>query len=361
MVTETPKDNGTGTTGSTGCPSVESQLEEINQKIIEFEAQKFAELKSELEQVKKKKEDSVKEYKAKFDGLKKQWCEQNDHIISMRRDIIGAFPDWKAYISECVCSQLAKKRVQENRIACRTEVKGRFEKARDDAKAKLDAAKQTASGWENAIKVLTEQLAQNSKLIDELCKLTCTPDRTVAIYRLWFKLLPAHARIRPVTDCFTVPPTETCEQLCPPNKPPDSCRDCDAYEPAPPTTGDCAAKPADDKPESEETPPEPKWPQGDPWLVPPEEYAGKIDCAYDAYLKAKRVYGTAVRCFQTYADDLPQVKKDLDALIKGLDAAIEDCLKKKKDKGCCDDEDDKKPDPCKPSGDGGTQQSRKGA
>ena len=36
------------------------------------------------------KDDAVKDYTAKFEGLKKLWCEQNDHILSIRRDLIGA-------------------------------------------------------------------------------------------------------------------------------------------------------------------------------------------------------------------------------------------------------------------------------
>jgi hypothetical protein len=279
--------------------------------------------------------------------MKKQWCEHNDHILSMRRDLIGAFPQWKTLIAECVCKALAQKRKEENRIQCRSEVKGRFETNRDLALAAKDAAKAAAGGWQGAAKTLQDQLNANGKLIEELCKLTCTPERPVAFYRLWFTLMPAHARIRPVTDCFTVPVDETPEALCPPGTPVADWRGCDQYEPALPTHGDCALKAAadtaDQKAKSEATRRE--WPLGAPWLVPPEDYEAQIDSAFYAYQKAKNAYGVAERCFQTYADDLRSVKKGLDALNKDLDTVIEDCLKAHKDKGCCVVEDDKQNTP----------------
>jgi hypothetical protein len=353
MVTETLAENGTGKPGAGSCPTIESQLNDISQKIIEFDAQKLPELKAELEAVKKKKDDAIKDYAAKFEGLKKVWCEQNDHILSIRRDLIGAFPEWRKHIEECVCPKLAERRKQEQRIACRSEVKGRFEKAREEARVALEVAKAAATGWENAVKVITDQLTANGKLIEELCKLTCSPDRVVAIPKLWCKLLSAHARIRPITDCFDVPVSEMCEQLCPPGECDEAGRNCDKYEPAPPASGDCAPKPPAGEDDKQQTPPaEPSWPRSEPWLCRPEEYAGKIDCAYDGYLKTKQAFGIAVRCYQTYPDDLAQVRKDLDALAKGFDTAVEECLKQTKGKGCCEKEEgkDNTPNPCNGNG-----------
>lgn len=338
MVTET-----TSPKGGADCPSVEEQLDKITQRIIEFDAQKLGDLKTELEAVKKKKEEGVKEYRAKFEGMKKQWCEQNDHIVGMRRDLIGAFPKWKILIEECVCKQLARKRKEENRLECRGPIRGRFEVNRDLALARKEAAKAAANGWESAAKTLQDQLNANGKLIDDLCKLACTPERPIALFRLWFKLIPAHARIRPVTECFTIPAEEMPDALCPPGKPVDGCRDCDRYEPPPPTNGDCVLKTPTPEADPDEAAATPPWPRGEPWLVPPDDYSTKIDCAYYDYQLAKDAYGIAERCFQTYADDLASVKKNLDALTKALDTVIEDCLKDHKDKGCCETEEEKKP------------------
>jgi hypothetical protein len=321
------------------CPSIEEQLAKVKNEIVSFEARKLGELKTELEAVQKKKETAIPQYKKDYEGLKKTWCEQNDHIVSIRRDLIGAFPEWKKYVQDCICSWLAKKRKQENRVKCRSEVKGPREAARDEAKAALDAAKAAATGWESAATTLAAKLAENQKLIDQICKLACSPERPVAIYKLWFKLLSAHACIRPVTDCFTVPVDEMPCELCPPEKPED-CRPCEKYEEQPaPKNGNGEGESHDDD-AAQSTPPAKQWPLCDPFLIPPDDYPGRLDCVYDEYLEAKDVYAGAEAYYRAKPDDLAQVKKDLLALANSLDVEIEACLKTKTPTGCCDEEDE---------------------
>jgi hypothetical protein len=337
-----PVDNTTART----CPTIESQLEDVINQIVNYDAQKLPELKTELEQVKKKKEDAVKEYRAKFEELKKRWCEQNELVLAIWRGLKCSYPDWEKWIKACVCAELTKARKEGLRVKCREEIKGRFEAARDRAKTQHDLAKDAAAAWTSAVKAISDQLNANGKLIDDIGKLAGTADRHAAIYRLWFKLLLAHARIRPETKCFDIPITEHPENLCPPEKL-DSCRDCDKYEPAPkqgsqcqvPTPPDCPAAPTE-------------WPLADPWLIDPDKYTGRIDCAYEDYLKSKKALGDAQRCFVENPDDLASVKAGRDALWKGLDAAIEKCLKDSSGKGCCEKEDEAKEpkdpdcDPC---------------
>ena len=326
----------TDKTAGRACPTIESQLDDVVNRIVNYEAQKLPELRTELEQVNKKKLDADKEYTARYEELKKKWCEQNELVLAIWRGLKCSYPRWEEYIKSCVCAELSKVRKEDLRIACREEIKGRFEAARDRAKARHDLAKEAAAAWTGAVKAISDQLNANGKLIDEISKLAATEDRHAAIYRFWFKLLVAHARIRPETKCFEIPPTEHPDNLCPPEKL-DSSRDCDKYEPPPKASSGCAVP-------TRPVPPQPPadWPLADPWLLQPKKYAARIDCAYDDYLKAKEALGAAQRCFIENTDDLKAVKANRDSLWANLQSAIEKCLKDSSGKGCCEKEDEAK-------------------
>lgn len=327
-----PTDN----TAARTCPTIESQLDDVVNRIVNYDAQKLPELKTELEQVKKKKEDAVKEYRARFEDLKKKWCEQNELVLAIWRGLKCSYPEWETYIKDCVCAELGKARKEDLRVRCREEIKGRFEAERDRAKAKHDLAKEAAAAWTGAVKAISDQLNANGKLIDEIGRLAGTDERYAAIYRAIFKLMVVHARIRPDSKCFDIPITLHPDNLCPPEKL-DSCRDCDKYEPAPKPGSGCQVP----KPPEEPQPPT-EWPLADPYLIDPDKYPGRIDCAYDDYLKSKEALGNAQRCFVENPDDLAAVKANRTALWKGIDAAIEKCLKDKPGKDCCEKEDEAK-------------------
>ena len=336
-------------TGQTACPTIEDQLGAVNDKIVEYTSQKLPELKAELEQVKKKKDDAKKEYEAKYKELKDLWCKQNDLLLRFRNELKGASPysAWLDYIKNCICAKRAALNAYNLRLKCRGEIKGRYEAARDEAQSSHDAAKDAANAWLNAAKVIADQLNANGKIIDEICKLNCGPDRPVAVYKLWFKWLQSHAQMRPDTACFDVPIEEHPDNLCPP---PDykPCRDCDKYEPAP--RSGPGGQPACPVPTPATPPGKPtEWVLGSPWLISVDKYAQKIDCAFQALFDAKVKLAAAQRCFGLNADDLASVRAERDAKAKTLDADIEECLKKKAPEGCCTTEDKKPkpaPDPC---------------
>jgi hypothetical protein len=365
--------------------SVEQLLDEVTNEINTFEARKLTELKSELEAVKKKKETAVAEYASKYEALKSRWCDQNDRIRSVRSTVVNAVPNWKQHVADCVCSALSEKRRFENLLVCRSEVKGPLESSRDKAAAARDAAKAIATGWDSAFKTLDAQLSANKDLIEGLAKDVQNPSKLLTvIYGLWFKVLPVHAGIAPETECFDVKTEEMPEVLCPLKSPPDTTRVCAQFE------ATASAKPAsnagatnatnatnatsatsatsatnaanasgavarESASNTTSTAPPAKWPQSQPWIIPPDRYAAQLDDAYAAYLEAKKAFAIEEAHYKVAPDNLAQVKKDFDALLKRLDASITECLANKTDKGCCE----KETEPSKPTGQDANDQPKK--
>jgi hypothetical protein len=151
----------------------------------------------------------IKDYEDKHDDLHEGWRKQKPKIESLRKSIIGVYPNWRDLIRDGVCSVGNIIGDQKKQVG---NLRGCNEGKRDDAKAELDKAKAELDGWQKIVELLTKQLADNDKLIDMIDKLPPGSDQ-MSLYFFWFRLLPAYAGMRP--ENVSVYDDETPERLCP--------------------------------------------------------------------------------------------------------------------------------------------------
>jgi hypothetical protein len=166
-------------------------------------------------------------------------------------------------------------------------------------------------------------LGDGDKLIKEIQGLVPGPDKAVALYLFWFKLLPLHLALMPddvSSDCKRFGDKETPWLLCKAvlELACDDDGSCDAKGYVPPSPGGATT------------------PRPAPWLMPWKHYSGDLDCAWQDYRKAKNALADAESQFKSDPDDLEGLRKKLDDLNKTLEDRVKDCLKQARpgDK-CC--------------------------
>jgi hypothetical protein len=311
--------------GAERCQSAKKLLEQITREINEFEAKKLGELKTDLDAFVKKQDQLVDGYKAKYDALRKTWCDRETDVERVYAHIKCEFPldkeKWQNLIKDCICRKkhdiyCLKKRIAKRKRCCG----GPLQRARDEAAVKYDEAKAALDVIQNLAQKIADALAANLTLIGEIDKLP-SAERTVALYLFWFKLLPAHKRLAPkdISDaCTTLGSEGDPKTLCKPVYD-EGCKDED---------GACTP------PKGYEDP-DPKEPRG-PWLMPPDDYSYQLDCAWEAYHKAKQVLADAEAALKANPDDLASLEKKLTDDQKALEDEIKKCLKAyKRPDECC--------------------------
>jgi hypothetical protein len=312
--------------GAAASPSVKDLLDEVTLELNQYEAKKLTELKAELEAIVKKKTALVDEYEKKYPLLRERWCKQHQDVEALSDSLRCAFPnqDWKQLISDCICVKqrdawCLEQTIRRRHYCCQ----GKLERARDDAQTAFEAAQLRMNVLTANTQKIEAGLADGDKFIKEIQGLVPGPDKAIALFLFWFKLLPLHVGLMPEDvspECKKFGETETPWLLCKSVLEPD-CEDdnaCDAKGYVPPDRG---AAPS---------------PRPAPWLMPWKNYAGAFDRAWQDYRQAKNALAEATSRFKSNPDDLESLRTRLADLDKTFDQRVKDCLKQAKpDDKCC--------------------------
>jgi hypothetical protein len=307
-------------------PSVKDLLAEVTLELNNFEARKLAELKAELEAIVKKKATLVDEYEKKYPVLRERWCKQHQDVEALSESLRCAFPnqDWKQLISDCICKKQREAYCLEQKINRRNHCcRGPRERAVEEAQAAFDAAQLRMNALNANTQKIEAGLGDGDKLIKEIQGLVPGPDKAIALFIFWFKLLPLHVGLTPddvSPECKKFGEAETPWLLCKAVLEPD-CKDdnpCDAKGYVAPSPG--AAKS----------------PRPAPWLMPWKNYSADLDGAWQDYRKAKNALAEAKSQLKSDPDDLESLRAKLADLNKTFEDRVRDCLKQARpDDKCC--------------------------
>jgi hypothetical protein len=312
--------------GAADCPSVQDLLDEVTLELNQYEAKKLTQLKADLEAFVKKKAALVEEYEKKFPLLRERWCKQHQDVEALSDSLRCAFPnqDWKQLISDCICVKQRETWCLDQTIKRRNYCsQGQRERARDAAQTAFDAAQLRMNVLNANTQSIEAGLADGDKLIKEIQGLVPGPDKAIALFLFWFKLLPPHVGLMPEDvspECKKFGETETPWLLCKSVLERDCADDnpCDAKGYVPPDQG---AVPS---------------PRPAPWLMPSKNYSGDLDRAWQDYRKAKDAHAQAQSQFKSDPDDLVSLRAKLAELNKTFDQRVKDCLKQARpDDKCC--------------------------
>jgi hypothetical protein len=311
------------TTAATKAEDLAKLINDLKFEISEFDAKKPGELKTLLETADKQLEAAKKDYLKQFETLMQRWSGQHERIMSLRARIQAADPNWKKLIEDRICPFIYRKARQAKYVECRGEAKGAREAARDDALAAQKLAGDKATAWQSAAKQLGAVLDADDKLILQIEDQLESKETGIAIYRLWFKLLPTHVSIRPEfpkdkdgaeTGPFQAIVDEIADALCLPMTPDSDRNKCSDYsESADGSTAKYADAPK-------------RWPRGVPYLIDPGRYEAKVIEVVTDYSKAKGAYALKQATYADKPDDLATARQKLKTWTEKLDADIEGCI-----------------------------------
>jgi hypothetical protein len=304
---------------------LQALLAQVNLQLNEFDAKRLGEFKSEVETFWKKQADVVADYRKQYPALRDRWCRQQQDVVQpLYSAIKSAFPEqpWQQIVCALIC---APRRDRIDTVLAdiqgRLQVsRGAHEGARDDALAAYQAAKAQRDALTANAGGIDAALTANAALATQITALLNKPDRAVALYLFWFKLLPSHRGLRPSDisqDCEGFAKDETPEKLC------AACADAAAGAakdaPAP-----AAAKAAMSR--------------SAPWLIAPDDYATALDDAWWSTSQAKDAYASAESAYRADPDDIPARQKQLEASRKTIDDDIKAGLAKwRPTDTCCSD------------------------
>jgi hypothetical protein len=301
-----------------GCKgALDKVLALVDQDLEKLEAlKKLPALKAQIESFKKKLEQTVEEYRGKYPALREKWCAQQQIVETLKKSLECGIEDWDEVIKECICPKLEEIRCMKDRIDRRKRCcHGPRERARNEAKARMDEAKLRLDALVANTTGITSREAEDDKLIKDITAYL-SGEKYLALNAFFFKLLPNHTGLRPddVDDKCLPFDGLTPKKLCPEG----DCKNGD------PCKGEDKT-PAVEKPKRRDV----------PWLVDPDSFEGALECAWDDFYKASQAFGTADAAYLAAPDDLAALEKQLGELKKASDEKITKCLKDKKAKDCC--------------------------
>jgi hypothetical protein len=316
------------------CQTAKDLLDKVTGELAEFEARKLNQLKAELDAFVKKQDGLVDDYKAKFPGLRKLWCDRQMDVERLCTHIKCEFPlkedKWKQHVEKCICTPLHDLCCEEQSLAQRKRCcYGPLQRKKEEAQAAFDAAKARLDWLTALVAKLTASLTQNKDWVSNIEQLPAT-ERAVALYLFWFKLVPSHKHLTP----YDAP--DECKKVCAEWDPNTLCGDiykqgCKAE--------DGACVPAGEKPvEMCKQIADP----GGAWLMDPDKYRNALDCAWQDYNNAKAALAKAEADFKQNPDDLDSLIKQLATDTAALDDSIKKCLKDVKPNDCCSETEPKK-------------------
>ena len=213
-------------------------------------------------------------YRSARDELVERWRELADKIRALKEHFEDCY-DYQCFIEKVICKKVVCKE-WELRRKLLDKLCGRYgalylaNEVLAEAGSQLDA-------WEKLTAWLTDRLAKNEALYEEICKLDSCEDRYFAIYILFFELIPAHDAMGPPPE-YPVK-VDPAEKYC---------------------TGTCGDPPP--KGEGELC--------GYPWLIDPDDY----NCKLADVWKAWRDAGLAEVKAQCDVDEIEKCRKQYEAL-----------------------------------------------
>lgn len=313
------------------CNGAKDLLKQINQEIATFEAKKLADLKKDLEQFVGKQSALVDEYKQKFPGFRKTWCELQVEVDRLCSGLSCEFPPdkLKALISKCICKPV-------HDLCCL----GHNIHERDKCLVPPIEQKVHAAQWVydeanrklQALTVLTgtvdADLKKEKALIDQIHKAQGA-DRPAVIYLFGFKLLPLHKHLKPpgveCKDCQGWDVNVLCK-----DENESGCTD---------TPGCGCEKPAPTATAYGEKPPKPCSQIGEDGsiLIDPDTYCKELDDAWLKVSEAKNKLADAQAELKKCKDELAAMKAKRTATTEPVfDEAVKACLKSSwKNEDCC--------------------------
>jgi hypothetical protein len=233
-------------------------------------------------------------------------------------------------VKDCICKPKHELECLEKRIDARARCcAGQLERKRDRAKRKFEWAKAHLETVKQNAQRVEADLNDNDKLIGkDIRDALAGPEPAVALYLFWFRLLPAHRRLRPADMKDDCPKFEGEDPLCPTEgcpEEPGACKPAGPEEKDELSANHCAG---DEKTATV------------PALLLPKVYAEELDRAWRNYRNYKDVYAAAESTCKNSPDDLASLRKQHEEDGKTLEDRIKKCLKDKKpaDKCCPPDE-----------------------
>jgi hypothetical protein len=305
--------------------TVQQHLDEVTNELNRIEAQKLAELKTELEAFVKKQLDVVADYEKQFPVLRAKWCSQNLVVQNLHASLhdVLSIADWQ----KCVCDVRTAITKGERRIAKRQRCcKGKLERERDDAKSAFEWDKDQLEILKALTQKVGAKLSDADKLIKEI-QTAITADKWLAAYLFFFKLWPAHRDVQPddldqaCKDFFKTAATHQCDTSKIDGTEDGGCK----------TPAEAAGKAEDYAARETELAARKKLPR----LLVPKSYKAELDKAFDSYLVSKKAFADKESDYKAAPDDLASLIKLLDKARADQDVSIKACFKTHNTEECC--------------------------
>jgi hypothetical protein len=317
------------------CQTAKDLLREVNAEIARYNTKNLPDLQKELDDFVKAQDGLVSDYRSKFADLRKKWCARQVDVERLCAHVRCEFPlkeeKWRKAVERCICKPLHDlcclgKRIARRKYCCA----GPYERKRDQAQGAYDKAKAHLDWMKALSQKLDDALAANLDLVNQINAVP--PDQRPTVLYLFFKLRRSHVNMAPYDA------SEDCREVCSEFDPDRLCREVFEHE-CPEDECNCV--------------PKGEWPDVDctcapkldePWLMCPDKYRHALDCAWDAYHKAKNDVAEAEAQLKKHPDDLKSLQDKYDADFAGIADQILKCLKEVKPptEDCCkEDEPDK--------------------
>jgi len=317
------------------CVTAKELLREINAEIARYNVKNLPDLQKQLDDFVKAQDGLVTDYRSKFADLRRKWCARQVDVERLCAHVRCEFPlkdeKWRKAVEKCICKPLhdlccLRQRIDRRSYCCA----GPYERKRDEAQVAYDKANAHLEWMKALAQKLDDELAANLDLVNQINAVP--PDQRPTVLYLFFKLRRSHVHMAPYDA------TEECREVCSEFDPDRLC--CEVFErPCPEEDCNCA--------------PQGEWPHVDcahapkidaPWLMSPDSYRHALDCAWDAYHKAKEALAEAEAELKKHPDDLKSLQAQYDADLAGIKDKILNCLKEIKSptEDCCKEHEPKK-------------------
>jgi hypothetical protein len=195
------------------CPPGPTKTKDCLEELIEQQigpitkGDKAKAFKAELEALLGKANAGSQDYtRDKYDKLLKQWSEEDAQIVDLIYKLKCALPCWRCIIDCHICPLLHELTLAEERLlgdgGVHTKVFNLYDQLywqnRDKAakERRFNRIKNVLAAWEKPGPTIEKALADNAKLIADICKSLCT-EPAKAVYDVFFKLVPLHLAIAP--------------------------------------------------------------------------------------------------------------------------------------------------------------------
>jgi hypothetical protein len=321
------EEHGYTESAPTHCTTAKVQLAKVNAELSRFQAKDLVSLQHELSDFVGQQDALVSAYKDQYPALRKTWCDRQLDVERLYAHMRCEFPldkdKWQKIIADCICTPAHDIHCLKRRVARRRRCAGgKLEREFLAADARYVAAQAELTALTKLVEQVKAALDANLALVGGIEQLG-PKGRAVAIYRFYWKLLPAHKALAPQDispDCLKIGSEGDAHLLCKIvwDK---GCKD---------EEGACT-------PPEEVRHPHHHHGRPVPWLMPPADYSNALDCAWDRYQQTRDERAEAKSKYDADQDSLEALSTRLTTMETGLDAAVEACLAAVGTDSCCDE------------------------